>query len=102
VPKAPYKVLVDEITEKIADGRLQEGDRLPSAKELAQEYGLHRSTADCAYLILDDRWLVEGRPGSGRFVARGARRFAQERLRMESERASRRDGPTEPGGVLLQ
>lgn len=91
MPKAPYRVVVDDMTERIADGRLKEGDRLPSSTQLAAEHGVSRSTADSAYQILDDRWLIEGRSGAGRHVARGAGRLARERLRREFERGDRPD-----------
>ena len=65
--------LSDQIAEKIkdkliADG-LQPGDKLPTEPELADLYDVSRSVVREAGRILDERGLVDIRPGRGMIVA---------------------------------
>lgn len=50
-------------------GRLHAGDRVPSAREVAAEFGVDQRTALSAYKELVVRGLVELRPRSGMYVA---------------------------------
>jgi DNA-binding transcriptional regulator YhcF (GntR family) len=50
-------------------GRLQTGERLPSAREVAAEFGVDQRTALAAYQELVVQGLVELRPRSGMYVA---------------------------------
>jgi GntR family transcriptional regulator len=58
----------DEITRRIADGRLPIGTRLPSEPELAAELGVSRATLREALQSLATDGLVHRRRGSGTFV----------------------------------
>jgi GntR family transcriptional regulator/MocR family aminotransferase len=53
----------------IVDGRLALGDRLPASRALATSLGISRFTVDDAYSRLISDGYVEGRHGSGTFVA---------------------------------
>lgn len=53
----------------IACGELRAGDRLPSVRELAEEVGVAPMTVAQVYRDLKSAGLIEGRAGSGTFVA---------------------------------
>ena len=53
----------------VAGGALRAGDRLPSSRDLAATVGVSRTVVTSAYArLLTEGWL-EGRPGSGTYVA---------------------------------
>lgn len=64
-----YRQIYMRIRESIADGRLQPGDRLPSARAYAQELGVARGTVDLAYAILAGEGYVETNGRAGTRVA---------------------------------
>lgn len=78
VAQAPlYRQIYERVRASIAEGRLQPGDRLPSARAYAQELGVARGTIDLAYSILAGEGYVEARGRTGTRVADGiARRLA--------------------------
>lgn len=55
----------------ILDGRLADGERLPSSRELAARLGVSRTTVTLAYELLAAEGFVEGRVGSGTVVVGG-------------------------------
>ena len=57
-----------EMEERIADGTLPAGSRLPSVRELAVRYGISTAVCLSAYRALEKKGLVERRAGSGTFV----------------------------------
>ena len=67
--EAPYRRIANDITAKIKSGELKPGDKLPSTRELAEEYQVHMNTASRALSLLHDRDLITGQPGRGTFVA---------------------------------
>ena len=56
----------------IACGELRPGDRLPSVRDLAAEAGVAPMTVSQVYREMKAAGLIEGRSGSGTFVARRA------------------------------
>jgi GntR family transcriptional regulator, transcriptional repressor for pyruvate dehydrogenase complex len=60
-----------QIERYIADNGLQPGDRLPAGRELTERFGVSRTVVRDAIAILDQRGLVESRPGSGVYVRDG-------------------------------
>lgn len=64
-----YRTVADTFMERIDDGRLAPGSRLPSERRLALEYGVSRMTARAAMSLLAQRGYVERRNGSGTYVA---------------------------------
>lgn len=59
------------IERAILDEGLQPGDRLPSGRELTERFGVSRTVVRDALAVLEQRGLVETRPGSGVFVRDG-------------------------------
>ncbi|HEV2662559.1 MAG TPA: winged helix-turn-helix domain-containing protein, partial [Ktedonobacteraceae bacterium] len=70
--KERTKVLHDQLTtyfrERILDGRLSAGTRLPTDSELAAEYQLSRDTVRQALALLAGEGLIERIQGRGTFV----------------------------------
>ena len=77
-----YLRLRDRIGAMILDGKVGDGDPLPSVRSLAAECGANPLTVAKAYQSFQDHGYVEVRRGVGMFVLAGA----AERLRV-TERA---------------
>src|SRR4051794_34423938 len=60
-----------QLRERIMDGRLKSGDRLPASRELAEELAVARKTVTNAYDLLISEGYLDSRLGSGTFVANG-------------------------------
>jgi DNA-binding transcriptional regulator YhcF (GntR family) len=60
--------LVHSITEAISNGKLKEGDELPSVNQLSSQSGFLRDTVFKAYNILKKRAVIESAPTKGYFV----------------------------------
>ena len=68
-----YRQLRDHVVAMILDGALNEGDPLPSVRNVAADYRVNPLTVLKAYQTLVDGQLVETRRGLGMFVNAGAR-----------------------------
>ncbi|MGC2446013.1 MAG: GntR family transcriptional regulator [Candidatus Sulfotelmatobacter sp.] len=68
-----YRQLRDRVVAMILDGVLNEGDSLPSVRNVAAEYRVNPLTVLKGYQELVDEELVEKRRGLGMFVKTGAR-----------------------------
>ena len=73
-----YDRVVDEISRLVDRGTLRPGDRIPSVRKLSSTNGVSISTVLQAYLVLENKGVIEARPQSGYYVK------------------SRRDLPAEP------
>jgi DNA-binding transcriptional regulator YhcF (GntR family) len=65
----PYLRIVAEIRRRIADGELAPGDRVPSTRQIAGEWGVALATATKALTTLRLEGLVHARPRIGTVVA---------------------------------
>ena len=68
-----YRQLRDRVVAMILDGVLNEGDPLPSVRNVAAEYRVNPLTVLKAYQQLAAEQLVESKRGLGMFVNAGAR-----------------------------
>ena len=68
-----YRQLRDRVVAMILDRVLDEGDPLPSVRNVAAEYRINPLTVLKGYQELVDERLVETRRGRGMFVNAGAR-----------------------------
>ena len=73
-PPSPSRRLPSEdikasIRQRIAEGGWQPGMKLPSERELVQQFGCARMTVHHALRELEDEGLIERRQGSGSYVA---------------------------------
>lgn len=57
--------VVDQIEEAILSGQLPPGDRLPSERELAEQFGLSRMTIRDALRVLESTGFIEIKLGAG-------------------------------------
>lgn len=64
-----YQTVAQAIGERIEQGLYRTGDRLPSIRQLCQEFQVSVSTVQEAYRRLEKGGAVEARPRSGYFVA---------------------------------
>jgi DNA-binding FadR family transcriptional regulator len=63
-----YQQVAASISASIASGTFQPGQRLPSERDLADEFGVSRPTVRRAVIALEMRGLLEARQGSGVYV----------------------------------
>lgn len=87
--------LYQQIRAAVLDGRLRAGDRLPPTRELAALVQVSRGTVTAAYDRLTAEGFLEGRVGSGTFVARHLRPTSPRRAPSGAARPRRafRDPP---------
>lgn len=64
-----YEQIADHIEELVSTGKLQQGDRLPPERELAERMGVARGVIREAVKLLGARGLVTVKPGRGTFIA---------------------------------
>lgn len=63
-----YLGVAEAIKQKVADGVYAPGERLPTVKELASEYGVSIETASRGVQVLKKAHILRAKPGSGIFV----------------------------------
>ena len=63
-----YLQVADQLMELIRGGSLKSGERLPSERDLAEQFGVSRPTIREAMIALEIAGLVEIRSGSGVYV----------------------------------
>lgn len=68
-PQPPYLRIADVLRQRIADQEWTPGDRLPSRLQLAQECGVGENVIRRAQELLISQGVLEGRAGSGTYVA---------------------------------
>lgn len=70
-PSVPaYRWLYSSLRAAILDGRLRPGTRLPSTRDLSNQYGLARGTIVNAFEQLKSEGYIDGNVGSGTYVSK--------------------------------
>ena len=64
-----YRQIADLIAERIMQGKLATGDRLPPQRDIARMAGVNLTTITRAFADLQERGLVESRAGRGSIIA---------------------------------
>jgi GntR family transcriptional regulator len=82
-PKGIYQQVADQLRERILAGEWEEGERIPSVRELAAAIGVNPNTVTKSYQALVDLGLIENQRGLGYFVAPGAKQRIVEQIREE-------------------
>lgn len=75
-PIQSYRVferVAEQIEKRILDGELHSGDRLPTERDLAEQFQVSRTAVREAMKMLAQKGLVDMRPGRGTIVIDGAR-----------------------------
>ena len=67
-PKKLYLQIADQIMERVKDGRLPSGSKLPPERDLAVQMGVSRPSVREALIVLELLGVVEIRIGQGTFV----------------------------------
>lgn len=68
-PRPVYQQVIDGVREAVAKGILEEGDRMPSVRELAAQMTLNHNTVARAYQELEREHVIEVVRGHGTFIA---------------------------------
>lgn len=68
-PKPIYVQIVEQIKALVIKGDLNEGDELPSIRNLARELQISVITTKRAYDELENEGFIESVPGKGTFIA---------------------------------
>jgi DNA-binding transcriptional MocR family regulator len=95
-----YEALAADLTGLIASGTFRPGDRLPSVRKLSAQRKISVSTVLQAYMLLEDRGLIEARPQSGYYVRSGERQRPPESMHLsllEPEISSPEPDPAQVG-----
>jgi len=72
-PKGIYQQIADQMRDRILQAEWNEGERIPSIRELAVAIGVNPNTVTKSYQTLTDQQVIENQRGRGYFVAVGAR-----------------------------
>lgn len=67
-----FEQVANQIEKRILSGELRSGDRLPTERDLAEQFHASRTAVREAMKILAQKGLVEMRPGRGTIVIDGA------------------------------
>lgn len=81
-----HQTMVDTITARIKDGTYRPGDRIPTYRQLAEEFGASHTTIRAAILTLKASNLLESRVPEGVFVMTKAKGRMRARELMEQGR----------------
>ncbi|GAA2774282.1 MULTISPECIES: GntR family transcriptional regulator [Kitasatospora] len=82
----PYLRVAEVLQERIARQEWSPGDRLPSRSELGEEFGVGDNVVRRAQELLISQGILEGRAGSGTYVATPRERVRLVRSRAREER----------------
>ncbi len=63
-----YEQVANQVAGMIAQGIYRPNERIPSVRQMSQQQGVSISTILQAYLLLENRGLIEARPQSGYYV----------------------------------
>lgn len=66
--KPAYMQIADDLRQRILDGDLQAGDKLPTESDLMDDYGVSRIVVRNATQVLQSEGLVKKQQGAGTFV----------------------------------
>ncbi len=79
-----YLQIVRQIQGLVRQGKLKQGDQLPTVRELATELRINFSTVARAYKILDEERLISTQRGRGTYIWEEQQPEAAQNLRRKS------------------
>jgi DNA-binding transcriptional regulator YhcF (GntR family) len=88
--QAIYLQIADHISERILSGSCNEGQRIPSIREISEEIEVNPNTVMRSYGYLQDLGIIYNQRGIGYFVAEGA---FQKTLELKKKNFIRRELP---------
>jgi GntR family transcriptional regulator len=86
---APYRQLVDQVRHAVRSGLLQDGDQLPSVRDVVTQITINPNTVHRAYRELEYQGIAEGRAGLGTFITSRLRAVPNVTERASLEQALR-------------
>ena len=63
-----YVQIMEQIRQKVASGELQQGDQLPTVRQLATDLRVNFNTVARAYRLLDEAGLISTQHGRGTYI----------------------------------
>jgi len=90
--RPPYLRIAEALKQRMANGDLRQGDRLPSTRQIARDWKVALATATKALTVLRHEGLIEARARSGTVVA----------VSSSGSATQRRHSPTPPDHDLSQ
>ncbi len=75
-----YEQIVEQIESQVLTGKLHYGDRLPTERELAEQFGVSRTVVREAVKTLREKGLVQSHQGRGTFITDGTARSVRHSL----------------------
>jgi len=63
-----YVQIMEQIRQLVANGELQQGDQLPTVRQLATELRVNFNTVARAYRMLDEAGLISTQQGRGTYI----------------------------------
>jgi DNA-binding transcriptional MocR family regulator len=85
-----YEQVADRLAVMIDQGTLRPGDRVPSVRGLSEKQGVSVSTVLQAYMLLENRGVIEARPQSGFYVRHRFREMPPEPAKTAAASAASR------------
>jgi len=79
----PYLQIVQQIRQAVQLGHLEEGDRLPTVKEVVSMITINPNTVAKAYRELESLGIVRGKAGVGTFIATAPREKVASKVQAE-------------------
>jgi DNA-binding transcriptional regulator YhcF (GntR family) len=70
--KGIFLQIADSLCHQILEGLLKPGDRVPSVRDLAEEYEVNRNTVMRTYTILQESGIFDNKRGIGFFISENA------------------------------
>lgn len=67
--KGIFQQIADTLSHRILEGKLKAGDRIPSVRDLSEEFEVNRNTLLRTYSLLSDAGIIDNKRGVGFFVA---------------------------------
>lgn len=67
---APYQQIVQQVKQAMLLGLLQQGEQLPTVREVVARLAINPNTVLKAYRELEHEGLIASKPGQGTFVVR--------------------------------
>lgn len=88
-----YLAIADELVDKIKTGELKTDQKLPSERELAEQYGVGRSVVREALKVLSEKCLVRVVTGKGNYVTAPGSESLRNRMEevLDSSRFKQKD-----------
>lgn len=79
-----YIQIMEQIRQRVASGDLQQGDQLPTVRQLATDLRINWNTVARAYKLLDEAGLISTQQGRGTYIWEAPSEETTQRLRRES------------------